>query len=91
MDMSSSKGQNPVTLTRNQHSGTDHSAYSLSMSGFADYGLYRYQPIVSSGASYLVSFKNYVASKLAFELINGDSGDAVELVVCYPGGTSIDK
>jgi hypothetical protein len=73
LDMNSNAG-NSITLNRNQHLGTDHSKSRITLKGFSDAGTWRYHPIVSVGASYLVTFSNLVSSNLAFQLLNSDIG-----------------
>jgi hypothetical protein len=80
LDMNANAG-NSITLNRNQHLGTDHTLSRLTLKGFADGGQWRYQPIVSVGASYLVSFANKVSGNLAFQLTNAEIG--IQLILDY--------
>jgi len=85
------RGNNPLIITRNEHSGDAHKDFELLYRGFHSAGIWRYQPLVSFGASYLVRFTSAVSGSLAFQLNNGEKGDAVGLSVCYPAGTTIKK
>jgi len=91
LDMAHNTDQyvNPFTLTRNQQTGGPTSSYQIAYGGFADSGVYRYQPAVSVGASYLLQFTNVTTNKLALQMVNGAQGDKVGLAVCYPQGTTI--
>jgi hypothetical protein len=82
---------NPVQLLRNQHEGTSHTSYAMSLVGFWSAEKWRYQAIVSPGASYLVSFSQSVSSNLVFQLNNAEKDDFVTFVVSYPSTTTITR
>lgn len=83
------RGGNAMTITRNEHPGTKHSDYSLTYNGFHSAGIWRYQPLVSFGASYLLTFKNNPSDSLVLQLNNGELGDQVGFAICYPPGSTI--
>jgi len=89
MDMDHSNTDNSLLITRNQHIGNAHTNYTLSLDGFGDWGIWRYQPAVAVGASYLIEFRNFVTQNLAFEMTNGEKDESVDFAVCYPLGTVI--
>ena len=80
LDMNAIAG-NSITLNRNEHLGTNHAASTLTLKGFADGNQWRYQPLVSVGASYLVSFANTVSSNLAFQMTNAEIGKYIPMVI----------
>jgi len=84
LDMTRSQTDNVFQIYRNQHSGSTHTDYRLTFEGFPDTGVWRYQPIISNGASYLAQFSKYTPSKLALQLVNAELQEAVEIAVCYP-------
>jgi len=89
LDMTNSGTGNNMIITRSDHVGTNHTAYSLTFTGFNTASVWRYQPIVSIGSNYLIYFQNHVPSSLALQLNNAELNDAVGVAICYPPGTII--
>jgi len=85
------RGGNHMNIIRNEHTGTDHSNFLLDYAGFHSAGIWRYQPLVSVGAHYLVHFKSAMSQSLAFQLNNAELNEAVSIAVCYPKGSTIKK
>jgi len=80
---------NNLILTRNQHTTLTHTSYQVELTGFPDWGVWRYQPIVSLGASYLLSFRKLVPERLVLQLVNAFQDNTVPFAICYPRGTQI--
>jgi len=89
LDMTANGANNQMIITRSDHADANHANYALSFQGFASGPVFRYQPIVSLGAGYLVRFQAHVPSSLVFQLNNAEVGDSVGVAVCYPLGTII--
>jgi len=85
------RGGNHLVITRNEHENANHRDFELLFRGFHSAGIWRYQPLVSIGAHYLVQFKSSVSKSLAFQLNNAEAGETVGLAVCYPKGTTVKK
>jgi hypothetical protein len=90
-DMDHNNANNSLFITRNQHLQSDHRNFSLQLSGFGDWGIWRYQPHVAVQSSYLVEFENYVPKNLGFEMVNGEVDEKMGFAICYPVGTVINK
>jgi len=82
---------NQMSIMRSEHTGVNHGDFSITYAGFHSAGIWRYQPLVSLGAHYLVQFKSSVSNSIAFQINNAEMNDAVNVAVCYPRGTSIKK
>jgi len=80
---------NHMVITRNEHTGSNHRDYELLYRGFHSAGIWRYQPLVSIGAHYLVQFRSSVSRSLVFQLNNAEVGETISLSVCYPKGTTM--
>jgi hypothetical protein len=92
IDMSTtSPTNNKLSLTRNNHADSAHTNYAITYTGFFSGGRWRYQPIVSIGASYLVQFKSFAPKKTVFQLNNAELGQSVSLAICYPKGTTFNS
>lgn len=89
LDMTNNGVNNNMIITRSDHTGANHTAYSLSFTGFNTASLWRYQPIVSVGSNYLIHFQSHVPTVLALQLNNGEIDDSVGVAICYPPGTVI--
>jgi len=82
------RGGNKMHITRNEHAGTDHRNYELQYQGFHSAGIWRYQPLLSIGAHYLVEFSGRVSGSLALQLNNAEQGESISVAICYPRGTT---
>jgi hypothetical protein len=89
LDMTTYESVNQLQIYRNQHFGGNHQDYKLTFEGFSDSGVWRYQPIVSNGASYLMQFSQYTSNKLVLQLVNAEENENVEIAICYPRGARI--
>jgi len=85
------RGGNHMSILRSEHTGSNHGEYELNYAGFHSAGIWRYQPLVSVGAHYLIHYKSGMSQSLAFQLNNAEQNEAVNLAVCYPAGTTIKK
>jgi hypothetical protein len=90
LDMTANGNNNKMLITRSHRpAGSDPSLYTLQFTGFVAGPLWRYQPIVSAGSSYLVRFQNRVPTSLVLQLNNAEQGESVSVAVCYPQGAII--
>jgi len=85
------KAGNQMSIIRNEHTGSNHKDFELTYAGFHSAGIWRYQPLVSVGAHYLVHFKSGMSQSIAFQLNNAEINEAVGITICYPRGSVIKK
>lgn len=92
MDMTSNGAGNNMIITRTNYPSSENSlSHSLTFLGFLSGPSYRYQPIVSLGANYLIRFQKIVSPSLVLQLNNAEQNDFVSIAVCYPLGTVINS
>lgn len=89
IDMTRSETDNELQLYRNEHIGTNHANSRVTFEGFGDTGVWRYQPIISNGASYLMQFNKYTPGQLALQLVNAERNETTEIALCYPRNARI--